>query len=280
MNEVGTLKTCEEIMGFNDDEDEKGLNCFRVDVKHKSIKDKVRREKVFEVDEALYIEKSSASSFHVRGIHVDETNVNVVRDWSSPKTFPEVRSNKVVDALSRKTTLLVSISNKTSLGSQLIKEVHAGGLSADLGRDKTITNFVLGLPRTQRGVDYVFVVVDRFYKMAHFIPYKKTSNATHIARLFFQEVMEFQSPLLWIRIDLSLAQSEFAYNSAVHSSTGFSPFEVVYKTSPRHVVDLVDLAGKKNVQANRMVAEVQATHEVVRSNIIEANAKYKITSDK
>nr|GEV77762.1 transposon Ty3-I Gag-Pol polyprotein [Tanacetum cinerariifolium] len=66
----------------------------------------------------------------------------------------------------------------------------------------------------------------------------------------------------------------------VCSSTGFSPFEVVYKTSPRHVVNLVDLPGKKNVQANNMVEEVQATHEVVRANIIEANAKYEITVDK
>ncbi|GJY85711.1 transposon ty3-I gag-pol polyprotein, partial [Tanacetum coccineum] len=31
---------------------------------------------------------------------------------------------------------------------------------------------------------------------------------------------------------------------------------------------------------NRMVEEVQATHEVVRANITEANAKYKITADK
>ncbi|GKB17264.1 hypothetical protein Tco_0851187, partial [Tanacetum coccineum] len=71
---------------------------FRVDVKRKSIEDKVRREKVFEVEEALNIENSRASSFQVRGINIDETKVNAVRDWSSLKTFPEVRNNKVENA--------------------------------------------------------------------------------------------------------------------------------------------------------------------------------------
>ena len=59
-------------------------------------------------------------------------------------------------------------------------------------------DFILGLPKTQKNKDSIFVVVDSFLKMAHFIPCNKINDATHITKCNTRELLirEVHSGLL------------------------------------------------------------------------------------
>ena len=51
-------------------------------------------------------------------------------------------------------------------------------------------DFMLGLPHTFRKHDSILVVVDRFSRLAHFLPCSKISNASKIAKLYFDKIVK------------------------------------------------------------------------------------------
>jgi len=55
--------------------------------------------------------------------------------------------------------------------------------------DNISMDFVSGLPRTVKGCDAIWVVVDRLTKSAHFLPIKKTYPLNRLAKLYVEEMV-------------------------------------------------------------------------------------------
>ncbi|RDX74992.1 hypothetical protein CR513_45191, partial [Mucuna pruriens] len=132
-------------------------------------------------------------------------------------------------------------------------------------------DFVHGFPRSKGGRDSIFVVVDRFSKMTHFIPCQKVNDVCHVANYFFRKVVRLHSLSKTIALD---RDSEFhnhfgepyGVSSApsyyfpppvinkrmdklklVNTNTSHSPFELVYAFNPLPPLDLLPLQNVSSI---------------------------------
>jgi hypothetical protein len=50
-------------------------------------------------------------------------------------------------------------------------------------------DFIMGLPRTQSGYDFIWIIVNRLTKVAHFIPIKTTYSGLQLAELYMSRII-------------------------------------------------------------------------------------------
>ncbi|XP_071924863.1 uncharacterized protein [Coffea arabica] len=185
----------------------------------------------------------------------------------------------------------------------LVREAHGGGLMGHFGVAKTLSilqehfywprmkrDVERHTQRTRQGHDSIYVVVDRFSKMAHFIPCHKTDDAKHVADLFFRDIVRLHGVPRTIVSDRDniktwedcLPHVEFAYNRTVHTSTQFSPFEIVYGFNPLTPLDLspLPISERVNLDGKKKAELVRDLHTKARANIEKRTLQYIQSANK
>jgi len=89
---------------------------------------------------------------------------------------------------------------------------------------------MLGLPKTTRKHDSILMVIDRFSKMAHFLPCSKTSDASRVATIYFDEVVRLHGLPKTIVSDRDIKFTSYFWKTLWHKmgtklqfSTAFHP---------------------------------------------------------
>ena len=87
--------------------------------------------------------------------------------------------------------------------------------------DNIAINFVMGLSRTSRGYDSIWVIVDRLTKSAHFVPIKKTYPLIKFARIYIEEIVKLHSVSASIVSDRDPRYTSH-FRGALHEALGSS----------------------------------------------------------
>ncbi|WVZ64085.1 hypothetical protein U9M48_013654 [Paspalum notatum var. saurae] len=140
--------------------------------------------------------------------------------------------------------------------------------------EKITMGFIVGLPRTPKGNDSIWVIIDRLTKSAHFIPVKTIYRTPKLAELYVQHILRLHGAPLSI-----ISDREFSYNNSYQASIEMSPFQALYGHQCRTPL-MWEEAGERQFFGLAMFEEAAENVAKVRENLRIAQSCQKSYADK
>ncbi|GAU26517.1 hypothetical protein TSUD_361500 [Trifolium subterraneum] len=148
--------------------------------------------------------------------------------------------------------------------------------------DSIAMDFVGGLPKTAKGNEVIWVIVDRLMKSAHFIAIKIGTLTDGQSERTIQSLEDLLRACVleqgdsW---DSCLPLIEFTYNNSFHSSIGMAPFEALYGRRCRTPLCWYK-SGKTVVLGPDIVQETTEKIRMIRERMKASQSRQKSYHDK
>ncbi|KAI3685766.1 hypothetical protein L6452_35024 [Arctium lappa] len=148
-------------------------------------------------------------------------------------------------------------------------------------------DFVTKLPRTPKGYDAIWVIVDRLTKSAHFLPIKETYSKERLTRLYIDEIVVRHGVTLSIvsdrdsRFPSNFWKSswenhfpliEFAYNNSYRASIKVCLYEMLYERKCRTPLCWNEV-GERQLVGPELV-------QLIADKIVQVRERLKVAHDR
>ena len=147
-------------------------------------------------------------------------------------------------------------------------------------------DFIVGLPRVQRGYNAIWVIVDRLTKLAHFIPVKDSTTSDQLAQIYIREIVRLHGvpktivsdrdsrfvSAFWNSLQRSLG-TRLAFSTAYHPQTDgqtertnqviedmLRACYMEYKATWNEMLPLIEFAYNNSYQATIKMAPYEALY--------------------
>ncbi|KAI3819720.1 hypothetical protein L1987_13568 [Smallanthus sonchifolius] len=139
-------------------------------------------------------------------------------------------------------------------------------------------DFITKLPRTAKGHDTIWVIVDRLTKSAHFLPIRETFSSERLVETLEDMlracIIDFGGS--W---DSHLPLAEFSYNNSHQVTIGMPPYEMLYGRRCRTPV-CWGVIGQKELGSLEVVRETSERFDQIKARMKAAQDRQKSYADK